>query len=77
MLHAVREISKVTRNKLDLKHMHVKTRAQPDTCRTLDVIEVFSIMSAISIEIVNLTSLIPKEDLQKVTESCSQESKLG
>jgi hypothetical protein len=25
MLHAVREISKVTRNKLDLRHIHVKT----------------------------------------------------
>jgi hypothetical protein len=26
MLHAVREISKVTRNKLDLRHIHVKKK---------------------------------------------------
>jgi hypothetical protein len=53
-----------------------KTRAQPYTWFILDVIEVFG-MSEIFIEVVNLTCLIPKEDLQKVTESCSQESKLG
>ena len=54
-----------------------KTCAQPYICRTLGLIEVFSIMSAIFAEVVNPTCLIPKEERQKVTESCSRESKLG
>jgi hypothetical protein len=55
----------------------IKTRAQPYTCRTLGLMEVFSIMSALFFEAVNSTCLIPKDERQKVTESCSRESKLG
>jgi hypothetical protein len=55
----------------------IKTRAKPYTCRTLGLIEVFSIMSAIFVEVVNPTCLIPKEKRQKVTENFSRESKLG
>ena len=37
-----------------------KTCAQPYTCRTLGLIEVFSIMSAIFVEVVNSTCLMLK-----------------
>jgi hypothetical protein len=55
----------------------IKTRAQPYTCHTLDLIEMFSIMSAVFVEVVKPKCLIPKEKRQKVTESCSRESKWG
>jgi len=55
----------------------IKTRAQPYTCRTLGVIEMFSIMSAIFVEGVNPMCLIIKEERQKVTESCSRGSELA
>jgi len=55
--------------------LEIKTHAQPYTC-TLGVIEVFSIMSAIFVEVVNPACLIPKEEQQKVTESCSRGNKL-
>ena len=42
-----------------LGQLEIKTRAQPYTCRALGLNEVFSIMSAIFVEVVNPACLIP------------------